>query len=76
LYLLYRVGLVLTSLVSFFHDASERVQKSEALLLSVSTNHLPHMQVELETINRTLLELREDFRLVLFSKIRNNEKTE
>ena len=73
LYLLYRVGLVLASVVSFFHDASARVQTAESLLLNLSSNHLTHIQSGIEDIGKTLAELREDLRMMLYSKIGDHE---
>ena len=79
LYLLYRLSLVLTGFVAFLLSSSNRIKNSEATLEQVSstlsvvmTNHLPHMQAELERQTlvmekqtKVLEELHQDFRYVL-----------
>jgi Na+-translocating ferredoxin:NAD+ oxidoreductase RnfA subunit len=75
LYILYRVGRVFTGLISFMASASSRVKNSEDTLQGVAStlslvvgNHLPHIQTELENVNKTLLGMRGDFRAVLAEK--------
>ena len=75
MYIVYRVGLVFTGLVSFMSSAASRVKNSENTLQGVSEtlihvagNHLPHIQAELEKVNQTLVDMRGDFRALLVDR--------
>ena len=54
LYLVYIVGKFLTNIVLKVASVVERFEAAESTLISVATNHLPHMQWELEKTNKTL----------------------
>jgi len=75
LYLLYRVGLVLTCIIVFFNNVATRFQKAESTLTTVATNHLPHLQTELESIGETLTNLRDDLRLALYQLLEEYDQT-
>lgn len=76
LYTLYKLGSVVTAVVGFFTSITGRFKAAESTLSLLATNHLPHLQAEMEKINdkqeRTnelLSEIREDLRLVLFKEL-------
>jgi hypothetical protein len=75
-YIIYRIGLVFTRFVKFLISSADRIQEWEDTLRGVdgslqlmTGNHLPHIQAELEKMNQTFSELREDLRLLLADKI-------
>ena len=53
-YLVYRVGRFFTSVVLSVTSVVERFEKAENVLNLVATNHLPHLQIELEKTNATM----------------------
>ena len=59
MYLVYRVGKFLTDIVLKVTSVIERFEAAESTLISVATNHLPHMQWELEKTNKTLISMDE-----------------
>ena len=59
MYLVYRVGKFLTDIVLKVTSVIERFESAESTLISVATNHLPHMQWELEKTNKTLISMDE-----------------
>lgn len=86
-YLVYQIGRVFTGAVTNtskavmrFEAAETTISRVEEIVTLLSTNHLPHIQAELEKTNEALEEMgetlsgiREDLRLVLFQKMTNNE---
>lgn len=81
LYTLYKAGSIVTALIVFFTSLTSRFKNAENMLSLLSTNHLPHLQAELEKLNEgqekandTLASIREDLRLVLFEKIRDHDE--
>ena len=50
--LLYKGGKIFANLAVSFNDVRERFSKAEATLQIVATNHLPHLQVEMEKMNK------------------------
>lgn len=78
LYLTYHIGRLFASFVLAINSLVNRFQKAEGTLTAMSTNHLPHIQAELEKTslamlqsNALLLDIRKDLRAVL--KIEENE---
>ncbi len=76
LYTLYKLGSVVTAVVGFFTSITSRVKEAESTLSLMATNHLPHLQAEMEKVNakqeRTneiLSEIKDDLRLVLFKEL-------
>ena len=59
MYLVYIVGKFLTNIVLKVASVVERFEAAESTLISVATNHLPHMQWELEKTNKTLISMDE-----------------
>ena len=57
IYLTYRVGKFFTDIVLKVKSVVERFEAAESTLVSVATNHLPHMQWELEKTNKTLISM-------------------
>lgn len=45
-----------------FAEVGRRVLVGESTLHLVATNHLPHLQLEMEKVNATLVGLRDDLR--------------
>jgi hypothetical protein len=71
-FFLYRVYLVVRKFLLY----PEAIISTEKNLNIMMTNHLPHLQVELEQVNSNLAgvrddfkELRNDFRIVLASRL-------
>jgi hypothetical protein len=76
---LWRVGKVLTGFVLSITDVFARFAKAESTLGLLATNHLPHLQAEMEKMNEGIADLqicsdksneiqsgiREDLRVVL-----------
>ena len=54
IYLTYRVGKFFTDIVLKVKSVVERFEAAESTLVSVATNHLPHLQIELEKTNATM----------------------
>lgn len=78
LYSLYKLGSIVTAIIGLFTSISNRFKEAEDTLTRMATNHLPHIQAELEKFNtqkeRTneiLAEVRDDLRLVLFERKHN-----
>lgn len=72
LYLAYHIGRLFASLVLVINALVKRFQMAEGTLVAMATNHLPHLQVELEKTNLSmlqsnalLLDIRKDLRAVL-----------
>lgn len=72
IYGLYRVVRATFTLSNAASSVKDRAVKSESTIHLLATNHLPHLQVELETLNRStsrtneLLEsLREDNQAII-----------
>lgn len=77
LYLTYHIGRLFASMVLALNSWVKRFQQAETTLVTMSTNHLPHIQAELEKTslavlqsNALLLDIRKDLRAVL--KIEEN----
>ena len=64
LYLVYIVGKFLTNIVLKVASVVERFEAAESTLISVATNHLPHMQWELEKTNKTLISMDETLKKI------------
>jgi len=71
-YFLYRVYVVVRKFLLY----PEAIISTEKNLNTMMTNHLPHLQVELEQVNANLAgvrddfkEMRQDFRAVLTSRL-------
>ena len=52
IYLTYRVGKFFTDIVLKVKSVVERFEAAESTLVSVATNHLPHLQMELRKNQR------------------------
>ncbi len=79
-YTLWKLGTIITAIVRFINSVLTRFTDAEKTLALLATNHLPHLQAELEKFNskqertnEVLSEIREDLRLVLFEKIHHDE---
>ena len=79
-YAMYKIGSVITAVASFVVTVTSRFKNAESTLSLLASNHLPHLQAELEKFNskqdrtnEVLSEIREDLRLVLFEKIGEND---
>ncbi len=56
--MVWRVSSRFTAFMSKFESVAEKASVTEKLVSTLSTNHLPHLQTELEHINRNLEENR------------------
>ena len=80
IYTLYKLGSVVTAVVGFFTSITTRFKNAEDTLVLLATNHLPHLQTELQTLNakeeRThdlLSEIRDELRLALYERKHHDE---
>jgi hypothetical protein len=80
LVVLYRIGAALARAVTGINMALTRFTQAEQTITSVkgtvellSTNHLPHILAELQKTNEHLSDMKDDFRLILLQKIKDNE---
>lgn len=64
IYLTYRVGKFFTDIVLKVKSVVERFETAESTLVSVATNHLPHLQWELEKTNKTLISMDETLKKI------------
>jgi len=78
IYLVFHIGRFFTAVVLAINSTVRRVLEAESTLTSMATNHLPHIQLELERNNNTLIhtnkileDMRDDLQKVL--KIEENE---
>lgn len=51
LYTLYKLGSIVTAVIGFITTFTTRVKDAEKTLTLMATNHLPHLQVEMEKLN-------------------------
>ena len=65
LYLAYHIGRVFVAVVLAINSGVARIKQAEITLSTMSTNHLPHIQFELEKTNDVLADIRADLRKVL-----------
>jgi hypothetical protein len=63
--LLYKVIVFLVKITKAVTDIVDRANAAEHTLTKLATNHLPHMQTELEKSNEHLVGLREEISKVL-----------
>jgi hypothetical protein len=80
LYTLYKLGSIVTSVISLFTSMSARFKNAEDTLMLLASNHLPHIQTELQNLNNkqdkaheVLAEIRDDLRLSLFERKHHDE---
>ena len=80
LYAMYKIGSMVTAVATFLYSVVSRFKNAETTLNLLATNHLPHIQAELERVsgaqsrtNDILSEIKEDLRLVLFENRREHE---
>ena len=80
LVVLYRIGAVIARAVTGLNMAVTRFRNSEETLQQVqgtvellATNHLPHILAELQKTNEHLSDMKDDFRLVLLQRIKEND---
>ena len=80
LYTLYKLGSIITAVINFVATTSARFKNAEDTLLALATNHLPHIQGELQSVslkqdktNELLGEVRDDLRLILFERKHRDE---
>ncbi len=64
MYLVYRVGKFFTDIVLKVTSVVKRFESAETTLISVATNHLPHMQWELEKTNKTMTSMDETLKKI------------
>src|SRR5665213_2174201 len=76
-YTLYKLGSVITAVVSLIVSVTGRLKTAEQTLSLLATNHLPHLQAEMEKINtkqdrtnEVLSEIHQDLLLVLMERMR------
>ena len=55
LYLVFHIGRFFTAVVLALNSTVKRVLTAESTLTAMATNHLPHIQLELERNNNTLI---------------------
>jgi hypothetical protein len=72
LYLVYHIGRFFTFVILKIQSVASRFMKAEETLTIMATNHLPHIQSELEKSNirseqnnQVLIDIRGDLRKVL-----------
>ena len=77
---MYKIGSMVTAVATFLYSVVSRFKNAETTLNLLATNHLPHIQAELERVsgaqsrtNDILSEIKEDLRLVLFENRREHE---
>lgn len=86
-YALYKMGSIVSAFASFLFSLVTRFKNAEKTLNLLATNHLPHLQKEMEKLNDKVEELnegqnrmldvlsqiREDLRLVWLGKVKEHE---
>ena len=80
LVVLYRIGAGIARAVTGINMALTRFTQAEKTITSVkstvellATNHLPHILAALEKTNEHLSDMKDDFRLILLQKIKEND---
>ena len=71
LYLAIHIGRLFASIVIAINSITKRAVNAEATLITMATNHLPHIQKAVETTNKILEDMRDDLQKVL--KIEEDE---
>lgn len=66
--IVYRFLKGWTSIVAWFHTSWNRFENSESTIHLIATNHLPHLQVEMEKVNEHLAGIRDDLRFVMANR--------
>lgn len=73
LYALYKIGSMVTAIATFLYSVVTRFKNAETTLNLLASNHLPHLQIELEKLsagqertNEILELIKDDLRRVVF----------
>jgi hypothetical protein len=64
-YLVIKLGQFFTALVVEVSSVVSRFKAAELTLNALATNHLPHLQVELEKTNETMLSMDQTLKKIL-----------
>ncbi len=64
-YLVYRIGQFFAAMVIKVSSVVSRFEAAELTLNRVATNHLPHIQTELEKTNETMLSMDQTLKMIL-----------
>lgn len=64
LYFIYRIVQFFADIVLKVSSVVKRFEAAESTLVAVATNHLPHMQVELEKTNQTMTSMDETLKKI------------
>lgn len=72
LYLTYHVCRLIVTLILAINSVILRFTQAEKTLTLVATNHLPHLQKEMEKTNVLLEGIRDELHLVLKERIEEN----
>lgn len=70
LIVLYKFFRWIGKATSSAHKVVVRATDAEETIKLIATNHLPHIQIELEKLNETMTGIREDFVKVLLNSVR------
>lgn len=54
-------------------ESSERIELMESTMNTIATNHLPHLQEGINTMNETLKDLHRDLLAVVLANLHKNE---
>ena len=80
LYTLYKLGSIVTAVIGLFTSISNRFKDAETTLTLLATNHLPHLQAELQNLNvkqenthNVLEEIRDELRSRPLERKRHDE---
>jgi hypothetical protein len=80
LYVVYQLGSVVTAFVNLIFSVVTRIKTAESTLKTMATNHLPHLQVELEKANgkqdkthEILVDIREVLLLTMADRKRDRD---
>ena len=65
LYLIGQLGRFFATMVLKVSSVVERFEIAESTLTTVATNHLPHIQAELEKTNKTISSMDETLKKIL-----------
>jgi hypothetical protein len=65
IYFIYRIGKFFADIVLKINSVVERFEAAETTLVTVATNHLPHIQAELEKTNQTMMSVDETMKKIL-----------
>lgn len=65
IYFIFRIVQFFADIVIKVNSVVERFEAAESTLVTVATNHLPHIQAELEKTNQTMTSMDETLKRIL-----------